>query len=200
MDLTKKHKVYLGVLALALVGLGADRLFLGGAGEPQDAAAETPAPDRPARRSPATAEPAALADVAPDTLDAASTAGNGLAARLTSLAETHRFDLTRAPQGFTPSPKWVSPVVEPAKAAATPRPTVAVVTPHERFAGSHKLMAVIQSEGGGVAIVDNRTVAIGQAIDGFTLKAVTRRTAVFERDGRTVELSIAAPNATNVKP
>ena len=58
------------------------------------------------------------------------------------------------------------------------------------FLQRHRLTAVMRQTGGGVAIIDQKTVAVGQSLDGFRLVAVKERSAVLRRGQHRVELRL----------
>ncbi len=51
------------------------------------------------------------------------------------------------------------------------------------FQQKHRLTAVMVKSSGGQAIVDNKPIAVGQELDGFTLVTLSKSTALF-RSGR----------------
>jgi hypothetical protein len=60
----------------------------------------------------------------------------------------------------------------------------------ERFKREHELTAVMAAGPGGYAIVDGRTLFIGQVLDGFTLVSVGPRHATLESGGVRVVLDL----------
>jgi hypothetical protein len=183
MSSTKQRKVYVAVLGLALGGLAVDRLVLdGGATGPRDAAAAIAAAGAPA---PAAASPAGLNTL----VSPAASRGPTLAARLEHIGKEHRLDPMCIDDAFRPSLAWP----KPASPAASDRPKAAEVDPTQAFLKAHRLMAVVQNTTGGAAIVNGRTLTVGMEIDGFKLVRITRRSATFEREGRSIELTLATP-------
>jgi hypothetical protein len=55
---------------------------------------------------------------------------------------------------------------------------------------AHKLQAVMKRTNGGIAIVDKKTVRVGQTFEGFRLVAVKDRSAIFRRGELRVELKL----------
>ena len=184
-----QRTVYAAALGLALVSLVVDRLFLGGASGPADAAASTSA--APGAPGSATAATAAVAPVA-----ASLDAGEMLADRLDLIARSHALLLDDVHDAFRAAPDWYPP--QRAAQGTTDNTAPATV---ETFPIRHRLMAVLQGDGGvDRAIVDGRPVRVGQIVDGFRLLNVTTRSALFERDGQTVELQIAEPAVPGAAP
>ncbi len=60
----------------------------------------------------------------------------------------------------------------------------------EKFVAAHQLQGVLRSTKGHAAIVDGRIVRVGQAIDGFSLKRVDRRSATFMQGDLRVVLAL----------
>jgi hypothetical protein len=59
------------------------------------------------------------------------------------------------------------------------------------FVRRHQFRAVVVRNGESSALVDDSFLVPGQSLDGFTLVAVGPRSALFERDGQQVVLSLA---------
>ncbi|HEX7009248.1 MAG TPA: hypothetical protein VF184_04655 [Phycisphaeraceae bacterium] len=176
--MNRSRKVLLTVLGLGLTALGVDRLFLGGSTGPQTATADVQAPLMAAADSASAATLGAAAASSP-----ATSAGPTLAQRLLALARD--WDETASAQpvrdAFSPSPAWTGPgssqADEPAQALA--------VDPAVQFQKQHRLMAVVARRSGGLAVVDSRTIALGQSLDGFRLIQVRDDAAVFESSSGT---------------
>ena len=106
-----------------------------------------------------------------------------LAVRLQSVAREQSLDLERVSDAFRPSVKWVG--------APRQVTTTAELRDAARdFQQRHRLMAVMKQTDGGLAIVDKRTVVVGQTYGGFRLVAVKDRSAVFRRGNQKVELRL----------
>jgi len=63
--------------------------------------------------------------------------------------------------------------------------------PTGEFVRQHQFRAVVVRNGESSALVDDSFLVPGQSLDGFTLVAVGPRSALFERDGQQVVLSLA---------
>lgn len=59
-----------------------------------------------------------------------------------------------------------------------------------RFIRTHRLTAVVVNRGGSCALVDDRFLATGEILDGFTLVSVGDRSVLFEREGRQILLEM----------
>jgi hypothetical protein len=181
MQLTKQQKMVGAVLGLAVAAFAVDRWVIGHA--PADDAAMTasaaaaPAARRTAPRPQRNRVPAA------DQMADASQAGVAtLAARLDEVARTQKLNLEVVNDAFRPPAAWVG---TQRTAMVEDRPDAA-----RDFLQRHRLTAVMRQTGGGVAIIDQKTVAVGQSLDGFRLVAVKERSAVLRRGQHRVELRL----------
>lgn len=174
MKLTVKHKVYGAVLVVGVIGVTVDRVFI----LPDEAAADWVSPQRDATVRP----PAADAGPADIPATPISTTRAAIADRLEAVAAARGFDLDRVPNAFVAPKSWM--VLE------TPDPRRAIRASAETFDLTHVLTAVMAADDGGYAIIDGRTLFIGQELDGFELVTVSRRSAVLEADGVRVELML----------
>ena len=180
MQLTKQQKVVGVVLGLAVVACAVDRWVLG----PDDAlavagdsgAAGPRSPRRPAARQPRPA--VATAATAPE---ASLGSLAGLATRLRYIAKNEKLDPGATRDAFRPPAAWVG-----TSRAATPDEMALAARDFQ----NRRLTAVMRNSGRGLAIVDQKTVAVGQSLDGFTLVTVKERSAVFRRGSQRVELRL----------
>jgi hypothetical protein len=105
-----------------------------------------------------------------------------LALRLEEVARAQELDVRTIRDAFVPPASWVG------------AQRVAVVEDHpdavREFTSRHKLTAVMKQTGGGVAIIEGRTVTVGQSIGGFRLVVVKDRSAVLRRGNQRVELRL----------
>ena len=183
MKLSKERKVYVVVFGLAVVGMLADRVFLG-----TDAS------------SPAGAEAQTLI-VPPEERQAASEAGNvhaktmDLASYLQELAETNE-GIAEVPDAFACQADWAKP----------PSMELLELGPDnlaEKFKETHRLTAISAIEGGTpIAVINGRVYSVGSTVSdraededidtGIRLVSVDksrdRSTAVLESNGIRVEL------------
>ncbi len=172
--------MYVAILGLALGGLAVDRLLLNGGPAPRKAAAHAV---RDASDEPSTTAASASA-LAP--FNAAANRQVTLASRLDEMAKARRLDPAQVADAFAPSQSWVS--IAAVKPVETNAPPV-----DEIFRKSHRLMAVVLNGASGAAIINDKTYVVGMEVGGFTLRSLTKRSAVFERDGQRVELELAQP-------
>lgn len=171
MKLSKGGKVGFAVLAIALVALVADRLFLspgsGGGG--------------PALVSAAVGAPVATT-LADDPIGITQPNDRRkLAERLSALAESQ--EIADAPNAFGLPESWMADL----------KPTQgpdAGMTPAETFARDHQLQAVVVTGQSDSAFVDGVCLSVGQAVDGFKLVAVTENSATFQADGEQAVLKM----------
>lgn len=177
MALSNAHKVLFAVLALAVLALLIDWLFLGGdATHPSAASASVGAPPAETAVPPAPPpEPTAVADAKPDA------DGPLLADRLRTAARTLGLDPTNTREAFAPSEDWLPELRLPGPPQRDPA---------EDFARQHRLTSVILIGTGGSAVVDGRAVRVGQELDGFRLVRLTSAGAVFQAGDSQVELRL----------
>ena len=189
MKLTKERKVYLGILAVGLVALVADRVFLGGGGVPPSSAeaAATPLVIGPIAQLPQAR--------APGTASAWPKQPNvSIADRLAAVATTEGINTSEVKDAFGPSAAWLAQLRPSAD-----RPSGLPLDLAEAFCQRHRLTAVMVQGGGGKAIVDDKCLAVGEKIDGFALVAVEHNSAVFACGDRRAELKLpqTQPSATD---
>lgn len=180
---SRQRKVYVAILSLALGGLGVDRILLDGGATGPDASEASLS---------LTTNATGAAPVAAASAVSPTSRAKTLAGRLDKIAQSESFDLTQVEDAFRPASGWLKQ--EQAKA----KPVVKV-DEVEAFTNTHKLLALVNNAHGGAAIINNQTVVLGKVVDGFTLIEVTKRSAIFEKDGRRVELSLPAPAGSLTK-
>jgi len=184
MKLSKRQKVCIAVLGVALFGLVIDRTLLqgGGATGPDQAAAAGTGAEPTVSLPPA-------ATVTRDTAPPASSAESPVAKRLADLAATRRLDPTQAKDAFRLRTTWNLKVIP--EDAPDPRDVRA-----KQFAKEHTLEAVMLSGRLGSAAVNGQWIAVGKQLDGFRLIAVTPGSrnvpgsATFEFEERRVVLRL----------
>jgi len=170
--------VLIGVLALAVGAVIIDKAYLGPATGPASAMASDvqPVDETPLTEPPAASTPPARQE---------TKVSMSLADRLRKLAAQVQPDGT--PDAFCPSQAWLEQATEKVQQEAPPN--LAQV-----FAQTHELQSVIIIADEARAVVNDRYMAIGQSIDGFELKSVTPRWAVFESDGQRAVLKLKEPS------
>lgn len=185
MKLSKERRVYAAILGLAMGGLVVERVFF--AGGPQSAAASVAPVVEATAPTPANPAPIPVP------------AGPTLSSRLEELRPVSPCppspgEAFRIPESWRPVP--------PPDEVRDPQDPQAVAA---RFAKSHRLTSVVLGSGGGrsAAFLDGGILVwlgdrIEDGLDGFTLVAVTRDTAVFEKNGTAVELQMKRPSRTDV--
>jgi len=182
MKLSKRHKLCMVVLGLALCGLVIDRTLLldSGVTAPQEVAAAgtgleatTPAP--------------VSAAVGRGTPAPVSSAQPSLAERLSALAVTHRLDPAQVQDAFRLHKAW-KPQVS-AEDAPDPREIRA-----KEFSKKHTLEAVMISGRVRTAVVDGRWLFVGQWLYDFRLIAVAPGSATFDFKGKRVVLRLPGNN------
>ena len=199
MQLTTQQKIYAAVLALAVAAFAFDRWVLGPPDGADDYAAPSassprkPAPRRPAPRPVAGKEAgpgASPGQSAPAQGAAVQASASALAVRLQNVAQARpvKLNLDQVNDAFRPSQSWVgAPPPPPARPVQT-RDAAAEFKEKYR----NKLTTIMKQGVGGVAVIDNVAVAVGQSIDGFRLVAVKDRSAILRRGDQKVELRLAA--------
>ncbi|MHC4427918.1 MAG: hypothetical protein ACYS0D_04850 [Planctomycetota bacterium] len=175
MKVTVKHKIAGALCVLGLVAVGVDRVFF----LPGPAAA-----DRLPSQHYAAVERPSSSDETPEVAPVGSitTARAAIADRLDTVAQRRGFDLDRVPNAFAPPKSWLVEEVRPSS------PSSRVTA--EMFEARHVLTGVMAAGDGGYAIIDGRTLFIGQELDGFELISVSERSAVLVSDGERTELML----------
>jgi hypothetical protein len=182
-------------LAVALVAFIVDTVFLRGEGRVQQAGAEIIEPIGPAAQ-PAIITTEPVPPVQPQPEDTPSLT--------VALKACEAIDIAEIPEAFQPSESWLQALCPPPPADAEIPELLPVPTGNEppaddamailrarRFAKAHSLMSIIRTSNGGTALVDGQLVQVGGKLDGFTLVSLTERGAVFEADGRQIELRLS---------
>lgn len=165
MSLTGRQKKLVIVFALGTAALLVDRLFL----RPQGGAHQASAEHRDLGQTVSAVDN--LPVLEPES------PGPKIAGRLESLWADDNSDFAKMRDPFSMPLSWThtGPV-------STERPESA----RDVFARSHHLTAVADNR----VLMGDRLLVPGQIIDGFTLVAVGKDTAVFQRDGLQVTLKL----------
>ena len=186
MKMTRERKIYGALLCLGVAALAADKLFF----SPAEAPAASllvqnngPRPAVVAHNKPVVA-PAAE----PQPKDQPLMGLGALADRMRGMAEAERLDLADAKDAFRPPVAWVGNIAVPTQtqqqSGLGPGDAISA------FREKHHLIAVLKSSKGGMAILDGKSVRPGQSVDGFKLLRVCENSAVFESNGKTVEMQL----------
>jgi hypothetical protein len=165
MKLSKQQKTGLTLLAIALIALVVDRVFLGGGSVPAEASAspnEGPVEpvlepvDRPEADSPSPT--IRLID------------------RLETLWSQKDLDISQARNVFTLPASWRAEML-PAKPVDRPLAKQDAVT---LFLTNHQLQAVVISDQTRCVTINDQILYLGDELDGFELVAVQEDSASFE--------------------
>ena len=182
MTLSKQRKVYLAVLGLGLLSLGADRLFLGGGQTaPEQATASVIV-------APSRSQPSAPAKTVGGEAPAVITRVNALAERLAMVSSRQNVDPQAVPDAFELSPEWKAALHPPDGTDGTSKRIAS-------FQQTHHLTSVVMDKVGGSAIINDNVVRVGQELDGFKLVSVSRDLAALESGSLRVELKLATESA-----
>ena len=172
MSKKDSRKIYIGIFAVALVALAADRLFFGDDGS---------SPAQASASSQTVQPPAELLTETVVEIETAPPDNHSLARRLESLAEQLQLDPQAGLDAFAPNGSWAAG----GRGGNTPESS------GREFIRSHRLTSVLPAgEGKGSAIVDEQFTSIGQELDGFKLIGLKEGTAVFQAGEETVELEL----------
>jgi hypothetical protein len=171
MALAKRQKALIGIFGLGLLGLVVDRVFLRPQGGPGAASAET---------SEMYAVPASLADDAP--AGSAEAHSPSVAERLDRLWPDWEPNAVGVRDPFSLTPLWRD---------STPAGPSAAPDPGAEFAKAHPLVAVVMDGQQSRVLINDRLLALGGQIDGYTLVSVGPKSAVFERQGEQIVLELA---------
>jgi hypothetical protein len=185
MNLTQSQKKYASILGVCVAALAVDRLFLS---PPDNAAAGsvTSSAALPAND----AELIAEATRPSRTLEIPETT---VASRFEDIATERGLDPTAVPDVFRAPAHWLpdeptteGPIIEDDPEGAERA---------SKFLSSHRLNAVMAQGERGYAIIDGKRLQIGEALDGFRLREVHRRSVVLEDDGLEVTLELPSGGA-----
>jgi hypothetical protein len=176
MGMSKQRKLFVGILGLALAGLVIDRTVLDGSVlGPNAAAAHSGArPDTDAAPTPAE-----------DHLQEPLSSRGMLASRLRQVGADLDLDPGSVRDAFSPSELFTGP---PPVEEQPDEPDFDKLA--QAFAAAHRLTSVLVTSTDRSAVINGKRFVIGAQVDGFTLIEIQSRAAVFERDGRTVQLNI----------
>jgi hypothetical protein len=191
LKLTRQRKVFLGILGVGLAALAVDRLADNSG--PAKASASEYAIERPAPGAAMMATPMPALPGTPQSVEPPQ-ARVSLAERLETAREAQQATDSELRDIFQPPP-WqaVKPTAPGIGVAA-----VAAPTPAQAFERAHKHLGV-KTGSKAVARVDDKYLTVGQSFDGFTLRSVGARSAVFQKDGVEVVLAMAVPQGEGPK-
>ncbi|UCD74308.1 MAG: hypothetical protein JSV91_11005 [Phycisphaerales bacterium] len=182
--LSRERKVFIGILGVALIGLGADRMFFSsGLTGPAEASAAVGEFEVDASLE------APLGEVDPEPVaihESTESATEALAGRFKEYAQRGSSDITGLSNVFNPSDSWLGGSDLPAGADRAASAT-------DEFGATHRLNAVMMSRSNPGAVVNKRLIAVGQEVDGFTLIEVNERSVVFEGEDERVVLELDPP-------
>jgi len=190
MKLNKTQRVYVAILVMALGAFLVDQLFFGAATPEQAGAAEGPV----------------LHHVSvPSESDAPAAPQNAQQALQLLVAMTgQRPDVATIRDAFRPAPSWIDELDPPKRVAEptfddAPRADVKAAPsqpdPDARFRAAHTLTSIMRTEDGGCALINGRVVQVGHQLGSYKLVELTEAVAVFEVDGRRVELKLRSNGA-----
>lgn len=177
MELSKRQKSGLAVLAILLLALVVDRALLGGGNVPAGASASS---------TQAQAEPIADAEDPAETNSEPPTIG--LAQKLEALWSQKGLDASQARDVFSLPASWLTDI-RPSTPVDGPPPEQDAVTV---FAANHQLRGVLATDQARCVTVDDRVLRLGDGLDGFKLVAIEEDSVTFEAGGRQVTLRLAS--------
>ncbi len=176
--LTTQQKACIAILAIALVALLVDRVFLGGASGPQSAEAQW-------------AAPRSINMPSPKPLPAVVDGREGrppLIEKLQELTKYQNLSLADMSEAFRLSDEWLAEV-----GSGSVRLQDRSLTPAQRFVKTHQLEAVMVGGTRSRVVVNNKPLQLNQQIDGYTLVSVSHNSAVFVCENQRVELLMKKP-------
>jgi hypothetical protein len=188
MKVTLQQKITFGVLGLAAIAFVVDRCT------------STPAPAsasavvRPVAKVGAAVR-AAVAKASINTIPASDNLASlaSFSERLQQIAGAEHVDTLHVNDAFVPSVQWAGARHETDSDAADR------LAAANQFREHHKLIAVMLSGKGGIALLDGKPLRPGQLADGFKLTELHERSAVFTRGQAQVQLNVVAPATTSEK-
>lgn len=183
MGMTRRQKGFVGVAVLGVAAVGVDRLVL--------------------LPGPASASAASVMETVREHLDLSK-----LEARATQLVKaTIEAEVLDAMKQGDPSFDAFNPEAMKQLQAALAGERVAAPVAVEAKAGGPRdeprtqrvpaLTAVVSRGSGGIAVLDGKTLSVGETRDGMTLVGVTARSATVRIGGR--EYTLSLPVAGNIK-
>ena len=184
MKLTKSHKIYLSILGVGVCALVLDRSLGTSApvGGPPSIAGRVQSPGNEPFRTEGGARAAAVSD-----------SDKSISARLA------RLQFVAGSSGvlrdaFVPTSAWIGSDQreQPDRNAAAERVL--------KFQNSHILKGIVESNGGGQALVDNKLILVGQSIDGFHLTSVGQMRAIFSDGNIRAVLRLDYLTSTDQQP
>ena len=180
VNLSKRQKSGLAVLAVALLALVVDRALLGGGSAPAGASASSN--EAPAKVAP---EPELKDPCEPDSEPAAVK----LSQRLETLWSEGNPDVSQARDLFSLPARWLADVNPVAPADESPEQD-----PVTAFAASHQLRGVVRANQADLhcVTVDDQVLRLGEKLDGFELVAIGDDSATFEAGGKQVTLKLVS--------
>jgi hypothetical protein len=178
-----KRWIYVGMLLVSVVGFAVDRLFLGSPKPAEAKEVVKPAAPKPARTA---TPPKAPAPAAMDP----------------SLAWLENLADTRPGRDvFAPSSEWVKARQQMTeKAKDTPAEKGPAPGSPEAFQAAHHLQATTVISGGGLAVVDNQCLAVGDTLDDFRLVRVEADAVEFQHGRDRATLTLPLGPGSNAKP
>jgi len=188
MKVTLQQKITFGVLGLAAIAFVVDRCT--SSSTPAAALAMVPAAPKVGAAARAAAAKAATNN-APASESLASLAS--FSERLQQVAGAQQVDAAHANDAFVPSTQWAGSRRENDSDAAER------LAAANQFREHHKLLAVILSGKGGIALLDGKPLRPGQSIEGFKLTEIHERSAIFTRGQAQVQLNVVAPATASEK-
>ena len=170
MVLAKRQKVFIVVFLLGLIAFVVDRVYLLPQGAPKQASASA-------------FELYGMVVSTDEPVPEPTGQNPTVAERLGRVWSDQDVNEAAMRDPFSLTGSWqVGPVVnEP------PAPDEAAA-----FAKTHSLVAIVKEDQQSYVLIDDRVLALGQQMDGFTLVSVGPKSAVFEREGEPVVLDLVS--------
>lgn len=185
MNLTREHKILLGVLGAGVLALGVDRFVLSdSATGPQAAAADQYTVTRDDAATPTAAAPASSAPAA--LTPAAAPTGPSIAETLRLVRDEHTPVFNRQRDAFVITEGWQA-------SAAPSQPGVRTDPLGQRvalFLQNHKLAGVVNKAGKDIAIINDTPCRVGDRIDGAELVGVESKRVTLRIESQTFQLAM----------
>jgi len=180
MALTKQQMILGAVVALGVAAVGIDQFVLGGGASGPSQASASAALNQTVSETAATTAPQTpqADDQAADQASGIITGHPELSDRLERLASAQSLQVEGMVDAFVPRGSWAQAEAEKLKPQAKP------------FDQRHRLDGVMAVSGEAVAIVDGRTLRLGNLYDGYVLRRISDNSVTFERDGDSVQLHL----------
>ena len=180
MALKNEHKIYAGLLVLAVGALFIDRVIIGSTDGPIQTASAQPIVASASLTSTHTNH------ASNNDIIALTNSNQWITDRLQALAQAKNIRAEEVLDGFEPSKRWTQQL-NPNQHVNKTRLSA------DEFRKKYQLMAVITTNGTSHAVINGQTFKLGQNLDGYRLTVIKKRTISFRDENSQIDLTLS-PN------